>query len=82
MDNSVSLMFDPSSMNQRPSSVVVAARLTPLLLRFIVMFPYSYSCEDFPKDAETLMEAGLGVAKAVKADAGTQYKAGQACDLV
>jgi extracellular matrix protein 14 len=28
------------------------------------------------------MEAGLGVAKAMKVDHGTQYKTGQACDLV
>jgi extracellular matrix protein 14 len=46
------------------------------------MFPYSYSCEDFPKDAETLMEAALGVAKSVKGIHGTTYQAGQACDLV
>ena len=47
-----------------------------------VMFPYSYSCSDFPKDAEILMEAGLGVAKALKSIHGTTYQAGQACDLV
>ena len=47
-----------------------------------VMFPYSYSCSDFPKDAEILMEAGLGVAKAIKSIHGTTYQAGQACDLV
>ncbi len=28
------------------------------------------------------MEAGLGVARAIKAHSGTQYKTGQACDLV
>jgi hypothetical protein len=46
------------------------------------MFPYSYSCSEFPGDAETLMEAALGVAKSMKTDHGTPYKAGQACDLV
>lgn len=52
------------------------------LLLFIVMFPYSYSCSAFPADAETLMEAGLGVAKALRTYKGTGYQAGQACDLV
>lgn len=47
-----------------------------------VMFPYAYSCSDFPGDAETLMEAGLGVAKAMRNTHGTVYQAGQACDLV
>lgn len=46
------------------------------------MFPYAYSCSDFPGDAETLMEAGLGVAKAMRNKHGTVYQAGQACDLV
>lgn len=46
------------------------------------MFPYSYSCSDFPKDAETLMEAALGVSKAVKGIHGTTYQVGQACDLI
>ncbi|KAJ9107361.1 hypothetical protein QFC21_000811 [Naganishia friedmannii] len=32
--------------------------------------------------AETLMEAGLGVARALKAIHGTVYQAGQACDLI
>jgi extracellular matrix protein 14 len=48
----------------------------------IVMFPYSYSCRDFPGDAETLMEAGLGVARALRNVHGTVYQSGQACDLV
>ncbi|KAJ9109556.1 hypothetical protein QFC20_003302 [Naganishia adeliensis] len=48
----------------------------------LFMFPYSYSCSDFPKDAETLMEAALGVSKAVKGIHGTTYQAGQACDLI
>ena len=46
------------------------------------MFPYAYSCSDFPGDAETLMEAGLGVAKALRSVHGTVYQSGQACDLV
>ena len=46
------------------------------------MFPYSYSCSDFPGDAETLMEAGLGVARALRNVHGTVYQSGQACDLV
>lgn len=45
------------------------------------MFPYAYSCDDFPPDAEMLMEAGLGVAKAMKKSGGQAYQAGQACDL-
>lgn len=49
---------------------------------YVVMFPFSYSCSAFPADAETLMEAGLGVAKALRAKRGTTYQAGQACDLV
>lgn len=46
------------------------------------MFPYSYSCSEFPGDAETLMEAGLGVANTIKRVQGTVYQTGQACDLV
>lgn len=46
------------------------------------MFPYAYSCADFPADAENLMEAGLGVAKAMRqAQNGEGYQTGQACDL-
>jgi extracellular matrix protein 14 len=46
-----------------------------------VMFPFAYSCDDFPPDAEMLMEAGLGVAKTMKNHGGQGYLAGQACDL-
>lgn len=45
------------------------------------MFPYAYSCEDFPADAENLMEAGLGAAKAMRMSEGQSYQTGQACDL-
>lgn len=45
------------------------------------MFPFAHSCSDFPPDAETLMEAGLGVAKAMRGRHGQPYQAGQACDL-
>jgi extracellular matrix protein 14 len=45
------------------------------------MFPFAYSCEDFPADAENLMEAGLGVAKAMRTHGGEGYQSGQACDL-
>ena len=45
------------------------------------MFPFAYSCDDFPPDAEMLMEAGLGVAKAMRMGHGEGYQAGQACDL-
>ena len=45
------------------------------------MFPFAHSCDDFPPDAEMLMEAGLGVAKAMRAKSGETYQAGQACDL-
>jgi len=46
------------------------------------MFPFAYSCADFPPDAENLMEAGLGVAKAMRTTAGGEgYQTGQACDL-
>lgn len=47
----------------------------------VVMFPYAYSCEDFPADAENLMEAGLGAAKAMRMSEGQSYQTGQACDL-
>lgn len=46
-----------------------------------VMFPFAHSCDDFPPDAEMLMEAGLGVAKAMRRQQGEGYQAGQACDL-
>lgn len=46
-----------------------------------VMFPFAHSCDDFPPDAEMLMEAGLGVAKAMRTQQGEGYQAGQACDL-
>lgn len=45
------------------------------------MFPFAYSCEEFPADAENLMEAGLGVAKAIRMSDGVAYQTGQACDL-
>ena len=45
------------------------------------MFPFAYSCDDFPPDAEMLMEAGLGVANAMRMGHGEGYQAGQACDL-
>lgn len=51
-----------------------------LLIR-LVMFPFAHSCDDFPPDAEMLMEAGLGVAKAMRTRQGEGYQAGQACDL-
>lgn len=47
----------------------------------IVMFPFAESCDDFPHDAEMLMEAGLGVAKAMRSGHGEGYEAGQACAL-
>lgn len=46
-----------------------------------VMFPFAHSCDDFPYDAEMLMEAGLGVAKAMRTRDGQEYQAGQACDM-
>lgn len=65
-----------------PLRFIITGRAEMLILRGLVMFPYSYSCSDFPKDAETLMEAALGVAKSVKGIHGTSYQAGQACDLI
>ncbi|WVR08121.1 hypothetical protein IAU60_005167 [Kwoniella sp. DSM 27419] len=47
----------------------------------LFMFPFAHSCDDFPPDAEMLMEAGLGVAKAMRNKQGEGYEAGQACDL-
>ncbi|WWC95761.1 hypothetical protein V866_002627 [Kwoniella sp. B9012] len=47
----------------------------------LFMFPFAHSCDDFPPDAEMLMEAGLGVAKAMRTKQGEGYEAGQACDL-
>ncbi len=43
------------------------------------MFPYSFSCNVFPPDAENLMEAGIGVAKAIRMIGGPGYQTGQAC---
>lgn len=45
------------------------------------MFPFAHSCDDFPPDAEMLMEAGLGVAKSMRTIHGEAYQSGQACDL-
>jgi len=45
------------------------------------MFPFAYSCDDFPPDAEMLEEAALGVGKAMRTRHGEGYQAGQACDL-
>ncbi|ODN78617.1 hypothetical protein L202_04216 [Cryptococcus amylolentus CBS 6039] len=47
----------------------------------LFMFPYAHSCDDFPVDAEMLMEAGMGVAKAIRTTHGQAYETGQACDL-
>ncbi|CDZ98302.1 peptidase m14 [Phaffia rhodozyma] len=48
----------------------------------LLMYPFSYSCDDFPPDAEDLMEALLGAAKALRSVQGTAYKTGQVCELV
>ncbi|GMK55171.1 hypothetical protein CspeluHIS016_0202270 [Cutaneotrichosporon spelunceum] len=45
----------------------------------LFMFPYSFSCNVFPPDAENLMEAGMGVAKAIRLIGGPGYQTGQAC---
>ncbi|BEJ13788.1 hypothetical protein CspHIS471_0309620 [Cutaneotrichosporon sp. HIS471] len=45
----------------------------------LFMFPYSFSCNVFPPDAENLMEAGIGVAKAIRMIGGPGYQTGQAC---
>ena len=45
------------------------------------MYPFAYSCDAFPPDAEMLLEAGLGVAKAMRGDHGETYQSGQACEL-
>ena len=45
------------------------------------MYPFAYSCAQFPIDAEMLMEASLGVAKAMRDTDGEAYMTGQACDL-
>lgn len=47
----------------------------------LFMFPFAYSCDDFPPDAEMLEEAALGVGKAMRTRHGEGYQAGQACDL-
>ncbi|WVN86868.1 uncharacterized protein L203_102042 [Cryptococcus depauperatus CBS 7841] len=47
----------------------------------LFMFPFAHSCKDFPEDAEMLMEAGLGVVKAIRMTHGETYETGQACDL-
>ncbi|KJE00765.1 carboxypeptidase A4 [Cryptococcus gattii NT-10] len=47
----------------------------------LFMFPFAHSCSEFPVDAEMLMEAGLGVAKAIRTAHGETYETGQACDL-
>lgn len=47
-----------------------------------VMFPFSYSCERFPPDAEDLYEALLGATKSLRNVRGTEYMTGQACELV
>ena len=45
------------------------------------MFPFAHSCSDFPPDAEFLMEAALGVSKAMRSTGGETYQAGQACSM-
>lgn len=50
-------------------------------IRAAVMFPFAHSCDDFPPDAEMLMEAALGVAKTMRSQFGQGFQAGQACDL-
>ncbi|KAL7425007.1 hypothetical protein Q5752_000694 [Cryptotrichosporon argae] len=47
----------------------------------LFMFPFAHSCDEFPVDAEMLMEAGLGVVKAMRHQHDEEYEAGQACDL-
>ena len=45
------------------------------------MFPFAHSCDEFAPDTEMLMEAGTGVAKAMRTSHGEGYTSGQACDL-
>ncbi|RXK35324.1 hypothetical protein M231_07427 [Tremella mesenterica] len=47
----------------------------------LFMFPFAYSCSTFPPDAEMLMEAALGVSKAMRTTSGEKYQAGQACSM-
>lgn len=49
---------------------------------YSVTYPFSYSCDEIPADAEDLIEAALGAARANHQVHGTQMITGAACELL
>jgi len=44
------------------------------------LYPYSYSCDDFPPDLENLEELAIGLSKAIRVRHGEHYQVSSACD--
>lgn len=44
------------------------------------MHPFSFSCKAHPKDEENLLEAGLGMGKALAKKHGTHMTTGSLCE--
>ncbi|KAK0739178.1 hypothetical protein B0T21DRAFT_285937 [Apiosordaria backusii] len=45
-----------------------------------ILFPYSYTCATQPPNLETLMELGVGLAKAIRLSSGEAYTVTSACE--
>lgn len=58
------------------------AQLINLYDLSLVMYPFSYSCDELPAHAEDLIEAALGAAKANKQVHGMTMATGSACELL
>ncbi|EJD07834.1 uncharacterized protein FOMMEDRAFT_137991 [Fomitiporia mediterranea MF3/22] len=48
----------------------------------MLSWPYSYSCDMLPADAENLYEAALGAAAAIRKKHGTAYTTGSLCSML
>lgn len=44
-----------------------------------VLYPYAYSCDDFPRDIENLLELSYGLSKTIRMKKGKHYEVQAAC---
>lgn len=53
-----------------------------MLKLWVVMYPYSYACDQVPPHAEDIIEASLGITKALRERHNTAYTSGASCELL
>ncbi len=63
-------------------SILSYPSLTVDCMILVVMYPYSFSCDFDPPNAEDLIEAALGASKASKSVHGTSMTTGAACEML